>query len=74
MSWVSSYAFVYKKFVVGLNFANENEAEQFGNAVEKKISEEVERDKKKKIANSKHLLGKSVVVSSSLHLRSKACS
>lgn len=40
---------VCQKFMVGLNFANEQEAERFGNAVETKINERQE----KKRANSK---------------------
>lgn len=41
-----------QKFMVGLNFANEQEAERFGNAVETKINERME----KKRANSEHLV------------------
>ena len=41
--------FLLQKFMVGLNFANEHEAEKFGNAVETKIHERVE----KKRANCK---------------------
>lgn len=44
--------FLLQKFMVGLNFADEQEAERFGNAVETKIHERVEKKRANSTFNS----------------------
>lgn len=49
---VCVYVFLLQKFMIGLNFADEQEAERFGNAVETKIHERVEKKRANSMFNS----------------------